>query len=164
MTKRLFLTGSTLSRLRNASMALSITGEAPAAELRVLEQVHALDHAAGEGPALEQLVLRLVVVVARRVDLGDFLEGEDVRRVALDQDLGGALIDGSREQRAQRGEGGHSEEDGKDQAAAPENDVDIFPEVRVLGLAFRTGRRDRGHGPTKIRKKCVSVKSQSDIN
>src|SRR5207247_6225732 len=105
----------------------------------------ALEYGAGQGPALEQLLLRLVVVVAGGVDLGHLLEGQDVRRVPLDQDLGGGLVDGPGEERAQRGEGGDSKKDGQDEAAAPENDVDVFPEVRFLGLAFGTGRRDGGH-------------------
>jgi len=40
-------------------------------------------------------------------------------------------------------------------AATPQNDVDVFPKMRVLGLAFGTGRRERGHGPEHLpSKRC----------
>src|SRR5207244_368025 len=125
---------------------LDLLRAARPAELRVLEEAHALDHAADEGPALEQLVLGLVVVVAGGVHLGHFLEGQDAGRVALDQDLGGRLVDRTGEERAERGQGGHPEEHGEDEPPAPEDDVDVFPEMRFLGLAFVAGGRARAHG------------------
>ena len=111
------------------------------AVLGVVQQVEVLDDAPGEAAALEQLVLRLVVVVdaaAAGPLLRDALEVEDVGVLLLDEELGGRLVDGLREERAQGGEGDDRGEDGEEEAAAAEEDVDVVPEV---GLALRAGRR-----------------------
>ena len=111
------------------------------AVLGVVQEVEVLDDAPGEAAALQQLVLRLVVVVdapAALVLLRDALEVEDVGVLLLDEELGGRLVDGLGEERAQRGEGDDRGEDGEEEAAAAQEDVDVVPEV---GLALRAGPR-----------------------
>ena len=122
---------------------------ARAAVLGVAQEAQLVHHAPGEAAALEQLVLRLVVVVALRVELRDLLEVEDARVVALDEDLRGAFVDGLRQERAEGGEGEDGGEEGDDDAAATEEDVDVVPEVAV-GLrrgcvGLRLGWRGRHH-------------------
>ena len=111
-----------------------------------------LDDAAGEAAALQQLVLRLVVVVdaVAGLLLRDALEVEDVRVLLLDEELGGALVDGLGEERAQRGEGDDRREDGEDEAPAAQEDVDVVPEVGLAlrrGLVRRVWGRGDGHEP-----------------
>jgi hypothetical protein len=110
-----------------------------------------LDDAPGEGAALEELVLGLVVVVDAGAGalLGDALEVEDLGVLLLDEELGGRLVHGFREQRAQGGGDDDRGEDGEDDVAAAQEDVDVVPQVglgRGLGgVGLRFGRLRRRH-------------------
>ena len=106
------------------------------AVLGVVQQVEVLDDPPGEAAALQQLVLRLVVVVdaGAALLLRDALEVEDVGVLLLDEELGGRLVDGLREQRAHRGDRDDRDEDREDEPAAAQEDVDVVPEV---GLVLR---------------------------
>ncbi len=99
---------SPFSMSRLCARRLARGSRAPASGVRgppysgLGQQVQLLDDVVRERAALQQLVLRLVVVVAAGVDLLDLLEVEDRRVAALDQELRRALVDGAREERPQR--------------------------------------------------------------
>ena len=127
---------------RGGQGRLHLSGIAGTAELGILEKIQALDDAAPQRTALQQAVLRLVIVIARRIDLGDVLEGEDVRRVPVDQDLRRGHVDGTCQVRADGGDAGRGQEDGEGELAVPEDDRDVIPEM-VFAARF-SGTRARG--------------------
>ncbi len=68
----------------------------PGRELRMRLQIQPLDRALGERAALQELVLSLVVVHPALDQLDELLVGQDVRGIAIDQDLRRGLVDGAR--------------------------------------------------------------------
>ena len=69
-------------------------------EAKAIPQLERIEGAASHGAALQELVLRLVVVVGVLFLLVRFLERDHVRGFLLDQDLDARLVDGRLGERA----------------------------------------------------------------
>ena len=107
-------------------------------EQRVIPELQRLDRAAREAAAAQDGVLRLVVVVRLRALVEHFLERHDVRRVALDQDARGRLVDPSRGDRVERDAEKHDEEGADGDVTAPVQDLEVMNEAQVR-VAGRSG-------------------------
>ena len=109
--------------------------------LKLAPQVQLAERPARERPALQDAVLRLVVIAGGLVLLDDFLERHDVRVVDLDQQLRARLID----RRGGEGidDGGHDDEEQRRhrQPSTLVDDAQVVAEVRFGDRQFL-----RGHG------------------
>ena len=128
-------------------------------ELGVSQEPQLLDHLAGQGAALQQLVLRLVVVVrpSPLVHVGHALEHQDGGVLALDQDLRLGLVQGARGERLQQGQGHDGDEDGGHHEAVAEEDPEVGDQGLVLAGRALGGRRERWTSQSLVRGGCADI-------
>ena len=98
-------------------------------ELWVFPQVELVDHEARKRAALQNSVLGFVVIVAQLVLLQHLLKRDDVRVHSLDENLGRALVDANGGKRVQGSAQDDGQKDGRDDVAAPVDDLEIVDEA-----------------------------------
>jgi hypothetical protein len=107
-------------------------------------QLQPIQCLASQRPALQDAVLRLVIVVGGLFLLEDFLEGDDVRVLRLDEELNPRLINGRRGERVHEDRHDHQQKGRERGPAPPIHDLEVVGEMDVVGLETLPSRVLRG--------------------
>ncbi len=102
------------------------------AQLRVAPELQRIDRLLRQAPALQQPVLRLVVVLAALRLVDDFLEVHDVRVVCLDQQLDPPFVEGRRRERVHGGGQEDRDEHREGDVSALDDHARVVEQMRLL--------------------------------
>jgi hypothetical protein len=98
-------------------------------------QLQPIQRPAGQRPALQDAVLRLVIVVRRLFLLENFLERDDVRVLRLDQELNTRLEDGCRGERIHEHRHDHEQKRRERRPAPAIHDLHVVAQMNLIGLS-----------------------------
>jgi hypothetical protein len=104
----------------------------------MIPQLQRFNRESREAAATQDGVLRFVVVVGLRALVEHFLEGDDVRRVAFDEDARARLVDPRGRDRVQRDAEENDEEGADRDIPAPVKNLQVMNEAQV-GVPGRRG-------------------------
>ncbi len=102
-------------------------------ELGILVELEAFDDGVGQPAAAQELVLRLVEIVAHGLDLQDLVEGQDIR-LLFDEELGFRGIERLLDEGPERAEDEDAEGDGQHGLPPAPDPVPIIPEIDLLAF------------------------------